>query len=64
MAGADELMGEIVSRGPMVNRCAEMSYQSSLELERVINPILFESEDSKEGIKAFREKRKYEFKNN
>ena len=72
MERADELMAEIVSRGPMgnkfgkimVDRCADMSYDASLEYQRLIHPVLFDSEDSREGIKAFLEKREYEFKNN
>ena len=72
MERAEELMDEIVSKGPIgvkfakitIDKCAEMSYQASLELQRLIHPLLFQSEDAVEGIKAFLEKRKYDFKNN
>ena len=71
MNNAETLMAEIVSRGPiglkfakiMVDKSTEMSYQASLEMEKLIHPVLFQSEDSTEGIKAFLEKRDYEFKN-
>ena len=72
MAGAEALMAEIISRGPIglkfakitIDKCDEMSYQASLEMQRLLHPMLFESEDAKEGLKAFLDKRKYEFKNN
>ena len=45
----------------MCDRCAEMSLQSSLEFERLIIGTLGTSEDWKEGIAAFQERRTPEF---
>lgn len=47
----------------MCGRCAEMSLQSSLEFERLIIGTLGTSEDWKEGIAAFQERRTPEFNN-
>lgn len=41
---------------------AEMSFESALALERELQQQLFQSEDAKEGLAAYVEKRKAEFK--
>jgi len=72
MARAEEIMNEIHERSPvavkfgkiMCDRCAEMSYEASLEYERMICAILPDSEDYAEGMAAFHEKRKPTFHNN
>ena len=71
MATAEAIMADIVSKAPiavkytkiMIDRCVEMSYDASLEFERALVGITSESEDFVEGMKAFAEKRKPEFKN-
>lgn len=68
---AEKIMADIVSKAPiavkytkiMVDRCLEMSYDASLEFERALVGITTESEDFVEGMTAFAEKRKPEFKN-
>lgn len=40
----------------------EISFQESLSLERELQQQLFQSEDAKEGIKAYVDKRKAQFK--
>ena len=72
MPAAEALMEEIVSRSPignkfakiMVDKATEMSYQASLEMERMINPLVFQSNDNTEGLKAFLNKTTYTFTNN
>lgn len=69
---AEEIMNEILERSPiavkfgkmMCDRCAEMSYEASLEYERVICALLPYAEDYKEGHDAFLEKRPPKFVNN
>jgi len=69
---ANEIMDEILTRAPigvkmgkiMCDRCAEMSYESSLEYERILSAMLPHTEDFVEGHDAFLEKRKPVFKNN
>ena len=71
MPTAEAMMKEIVSRAPvavkmskiMVDRAMETSYQSTLELERLIIQMLSETEDWDEGMKAFAEKRDPVFHN-
>ncbi len=41
---------------------AEVSFSESLAIERELQQLLFQSEDAKEGIAAYTEKRKAEFK--
>ncbi len=65
MPTAEAMMKEILSRAPiavkmtkvMVDRAMETSYQSSLELERLIVHLLYTTKDWDEGMKAFAEKR-------
>lgn len=47
-----------------VDRCAEMSYEASCEFERVLTSFVCASEDYTEGVTAFAEKRKPQWKNN
>jgi len=71
MPTVEKIMGDICDKAPiavkytkiMVDRCLEMSYDASLEFERALVGITSESEDFVEGMKAFAEKRKPEFKN-
>lgn len=71
METADSIMAEIVSQAPiavkytkiMCDKCLEMSTESSYEFERALVGITSESQDFVEGMKAFAEKRKPEFKN-
>ena len=71
MATAEAIMADIVSKAPiavkyskmMCDRCVEMSTEASYEFERALVGITSESEDFVEGMKAFAEKRKPEFKN-
>ena len=72
MSTAEEIMGRILSKSPvavkfnkvMVNKCQDMSYESSLEFERMICAILPECQDYAEGMAAFHEKRDPVFHNN
>ena len=71
MPTAEAMMKEILSRAPiavkmtkvMVDRAMETSYQSSLELERLIVHLLYTTKDWDEGMKAFAEKRPPAFQN-
>lgn len=47
----------------MVNRCLEMSKDNSLEFERMITGVLSNTEDQKEGMLSFVEKRSPVYKN-
>lgn len=68
----EELLSDMLQRAPiavkftkiMVDRCLEMSYQSSCEFERVLCSMVCASDDYTEGITAFAEKRKPNWKNN
>ena len=70
MATARELAGKILSRGPLAVRLAKLTLNVSaragldagLQVERVAQTVLFESEDKKEGTTAFLEKRKPKFR--
>ena len=65
-------MYRILSKSPvavkfnkiMVDRCQDMSYESSLKFERMICAILPECEDYAEGMAAVHEKRDPVFYNN
>lgn len=69
---AEEIMSEILQYSPifvklgkiMCDRATEMSYESSLEYERMICALMSYAEDYKEGHDAFLEKRTPHFKNN
>jgi enoyl-CoA hydratase len=71
MDEATALMKQILSNAPMavrtckelVNRGLEMSLAEGLVLEAELNGILAETQDAKEGVRAFFEKRKPVFQN-
>lgn len=71
MPEAEKVMDRILHMAPeavkfskiLVRMNSEMSYSSSLELERLVSAILLETKDMKEGMNAFYEKRPPEFKN-
>lgn len=71
MPEAEAMMKKILKKAPiaikyvkmLVNKGAEMSYLSSLEMERLINGILCITSDYHEGLAAFHEKRPADFKN-
>jgi enoyl-CoA hydratase len=67
---AKKVASEIASRSPVairmakmaVNKAFEMGLSEGIDFEREVFYLLFASEDAKEGMKAFMEKRKPEFK--
>jgi enoyl-CoA hydratase len=67
---AKDLAREIAEKGPVatrlakesVNRAFETTLSAGLEAERRALYLAFASEDAKEGLTAFTEKRKPEFK--
>lgn len=67
----EEFLGDMLDKAPiavkftkiMVDRCLEMSYQSSCEFERILCGMTCMTEDFIEGQAAFREKRDPEWKN-
>lgn len=71
MNTAMEMMRKIISKAPiaikynkyMVYRGMEMSLKDGLDYEAEVAGILVETEDAKEGVNAFFEKRKPVFKN-
>lgn len=71
MEAAEELMKTILKNGPialkygkfLVDQGLNMSLQDGLELEAEYNGRLADTEDAKEGLQAFFEKRKPVFKN-
>lgn len=71
MEEAEALMMQILKNAPiavkackeLVNRGLEMSLQDGLKLEADINGALAETEDAKEGVRAFFEKRAPKFSN-
>lgn len=67
---AKKVANEIASKSPVairlakqaVNKAFEMGLSDGIDFERELFYLLFASEDAKEGMKAFLEKRKPEFK--
>jgi enoyl-CoA hydratase len=67
---AKELAGKIASKGPLAVRACKMlinkgldcDLDTGLHLEREAIAVLFSTQDQKEGMKAFLEKRKPDFK--
>ena len=61
---------EIMSKGPVaielakraVNDGADLDIASGLAIERAVFPLVFATEDRTEGVTAFLDKRKAEFK--
>jgi len=70
MAAAREFAEKVLSRGPLAIRLAKLALNVSaragldagLQVERMAQAVLFESEDKKEGTTAFLEKRKPKFR--
>ncbi len=70
LSEAKKVAGEIASKSPVavrlakmaVNKAFEMGLSDGLDFERELFYLLFASEDKMEGMKAFMEKRKPEFK--
>jgi len=70
MSVAEEMARKIMSRGPLAIRAAieavmmgsEMPIEAGLFLEATLFGLLCASEDTKEGMKAFLEKRPAQFK--
>jgi enoyl-CoA hydratase len=70
LAEAKKVATEIASKSPVavrlakmaVNKAFEMGLSDGMDFERELFYLLFASEDKKEGMKAFTEKRKPEFK--
>ncbi|WP_332237185.1 enoyl-CoA hydratase/isomerase family protein [Sporolactobacillus sp. KGMB 08714] len=68
---AEKMMQQIIKNAPiavkyckfMVNKGLQMSLKDGLDYEAKVNGILVETEDAKEGVKAFFDKRKPVFKN-
>ncbi len=71
METAVNMMKKIASKAPiavkyckyMVNKGMQMNLKDGLDYEAEVAGILVETDDAKEGVKAFFEKRKPEFKN-
>lgn len=67
---AEKTLREILKKGPVaielakkaVNEGTDLDLASGLNLERAIFPLVFATEDRTEGVSAFLEKRKAEFK--
>jgi enoyl-CoA hydratase len=67
---AKKLANEIAMKSPVavrlakmaVNKAFEMGLSEGIDFEREVFYLLFASEDKQEGMKAFMEKRKPEFK--
>jgi enoyl-CoA hydratase len=67
---AKKVASEIASKSPVairlakmaVNKAFEMGLSQGLDFEREVFYLLFASEDKTEGMKAFSEKRKPEFR--
>ncbi len=68
---AKETMGMMLAKAPLsvqfakltINKVADMSIEDAGETERDLAGILFSTEDKKEGVDAFLNKRKAEFSN-
>jgi enoyl-CoA hydratase len=71
LAEAEEMMKAIMSKGPLavhfaleaVNKGLEMPFKEGCAHEATLFGLLCASEDAKEGLNAFIEKRKPDFKN-
>lgn len=70
MTEAESTAKEIMSKGPIaielakevINQGSDLDIESGLTLEKNTFPIIFGTEDKNEGVSAFLEKRKAEFK--
>jgi enoyl-CoA hydratase len=70
MGAAEEMARKIMTRGPLAVRAAieavmsgsEMPFEEGQFLEATLFGLLCASEDTKEGMKAFLEKRQANFK--
>lgn len=72
LKSAEEIAGKILARGPLAVRIAKRSLnlmtqiptEAAIALDEYAQGILFESDDKMEGMTAFLEKRKPDFKGN
>ncbi|MDR3230716.1 MAG: enoyl-CoA hydratase/isomerase family protein [Synergistaceae bacterium] len=70
LAEAEKLMKEIIGKAPiavkynkyLINRGMDKTFPDALDYEEEISGIVFTTEDAKEGLKAFLEKRKPVFR--
>jgi len=70
MKDVEATAAEIMAKGPIavglakqvINEGADLDLVSGLAMERAAFPLIFATEDKTEGVKAFLEKRKAEFK--
>jgi len=70
LSEAKKVAAEVASKSPLaikfakqsINKAFEMGLSQGLDFERELFYLLFASEDKEEGMKAFQEKRKPEFK--
>jgi len=68
---AEEMASKISKKGQIavrysknaINRGIETDIETGMDIERNLFSLCFTTEDQKEGMKAFTEKRKAEFKN-
>lgn len=69
MEAVGETAEQILSKGPLAVRLAKLAVHAGYEtdrrtrllIERLAQPVMFTSEDKREGTSAFVEKRKPEF---
>ncbi|MBF0492920.1 MAG: enoyl-CoA hydratase/isomerase family protein [Deltaproteobacteria bacterium] len=70
MSAVQATVQEMIKKGPLaiqlakqsINQGSDLDINSGLAIEKAIFPTVFSTEDKKEGITAFLEKRKAEFK--